>query len=114
MAWHAKETVRDVYEIDAPALAAQYTRRLARDLQDGSCPPEVNRLGRTLERWHTQIVNRRSRPLHQRSHRSHQQPQPNESNASGSGIGNFTNYRIRALLYAGRPNWNLLPALTPP
>ncbi len=57
MAWHAKETVRDVYEIDNPALAAQYTRRLAQDLQDGSCPPEVNKLGRTLERWHTQIVN---------------------------------------------------------
>ena len=26
----------------------------------------------------------------------------------------FTNYRIRALLYAGKPNWTLLDTLTPP
>lgn len=29
------------------------------------------------------------------------------------GITNFGNYRIRALLYAGKPNWNLLATLTP-
>jgi hypothetical protein len=26
---------------------------------------------------------------------------------------NFRNYRIRALLYAGRPNWHLLATVTP-
>ncbi len=26
---------------------------------------------------------------------------------------NFDNYRIRALLYAGRPNWELLDTITP-
>ena len=30
------------------------------------------------------------------------------------GFTNFANYRIRALLYAGRPNWALLDTLTPP
>ena len=30
------------------------------------------------------------------------------------GFRSFANYRIRALLYAGRPDWDLLPALTPP
>ena len=29
------------------------------------------------------------------------------------GMMNFTNYRIRVLLYAGRPNWDLLPTITP-
>ena len=29
------------------------------------------------------------------------------------GFRNFANYRIRALLYAGKPNWRLLAALTP-
>ena len=29
------------------------------------------------------------------------------------GITNFRNYRIRALLYAGRPNWDLLATVTP-
>jgi hypothetical protein len=27
-------------------------------------------------------------------------------------LGRF-NYRIRTLLYAGRPNWDLLPTITP-
>ena len=29
------------------------------------------------------------------------------------GITNLRNYRIRALLYAGKPNWALLATLTP-
>jgi len=29
------------------------------------------------------------------------------------GFRNFANYRIRALLYAGKPNWNLLTTITP-
>jgi len=30
------------------------------------------------------------------------------------GFRRFDHYRIRSLLYAGRPNWTLLDALTPP
>ena len=30
------------------------------------------------------------------------------------GFTNFDNYRIRALLYAGKPDWALLDTLTPP
>ena len=29
------------------------------------------------------------------------------------GFRRFTNYRIRALLYAGKPNWGLLNTITP-
>ncbi|MCY4495375.1 MAG: hypothetical protein OXB92_16135 [Acidimicrobiaceae bacterium] len=29
------------------------------------------------------------------------------------GFTNFANYRIRTLLYAGKPNWALLETLTP-
>jgi hypothetical protein len=29
------------------------------------------------------------------------------------GITNWTNYRTRSLLYAGRPNWTLLDLVTP-
>ena len=57
-AWHAKETVRDIYAIDSPALALRYTLQLADDLQDQSCPPEINKLGRTIARWTPQIANR--------------------------------------------------------
>ena len=30
------------------------------------------------------------------------------------GFHRFDHYRIRALLYAGRPNWDLLDTITPP
>lgn len=30
------------------------------------------------------------------------------------GFRRFAHYRIRALLYAGRPNWTLLDRITPP
>ena len=32
---------------------------------------------------------------------------------AGFGFRNFANYRIRALLYAGKPNWDLLATVTP-
>ena len=56
-AWHCKESVRDIYQIGDPQLAAEFTQQLSGDLQDRSLPPEVNRLGRTLARWATQITN---------------------------------------------------------
>ena len=56
-AWHAKETVRDIYRIDTPVLALRYTLQLADDLGDESCPPEINQLGRTISRWSAQITN---------------------------------------------------------
>ena len=31
----------------------------------------------------------------------------------GFGIRRFANYRIRVLLYAGTPNWDLLDTVTP-
>ncbi|MGQ0850060.1 MAG: transposase, partial [Actinomycetota bacterium] len=55
MAWHAKEVVRSIYDIGDPVLAAELVTRLGQDLQDESCPPETNRLGRTLLRWRDQI-----------------------------------------------------------
>ena len=57
LAWHAKETLRGLYDIDCPQLAGTYLRELADDLTDGDCPPELSRLGRTLRRWHHQIIN---------------------------------------------------------
>ena len=29
------------------------------------------------------------------------------------GFSNFRNYRVRALLYAGKPDWSLLPSISP-
>ena len=111
-AWHAKETVRDIYRIDTPVLALQYTLQLADDLGDESCPPEINQLGRTISRWSAQITN---------GHISKVTNGPTEAlnnlikriKRTAFGFRNFANYRIRALLYAGKPNWDLLASVTP-
>ena len=106
-AWHVKETVRGIYGIDRPAVALRYTLQLADDLQDQSCPPEINQLGRTISRWTPQITN---------WHISKVTNGPTEAlnnlikrtKRAAFGFRNFPNYRIRALLYAGKPDRDLL------
>ncbi len=111
-AWYAKESVRDIYQIGDPKLAAEFTHQLSGDLQDRSLPPETQRLGRTIARWATQILN---------WHHSAVTNGPTEGlnnlikriKRTAFGFRNFANYRIRALLYAGKPNWKLLTTITP-
>lgn len=111
-AWHAKEVVCSIYEHHDPDLALEFVDQLGRDLQDESCPPEVRQLGRTLLRWKHQIA---------AWHRGHVSNGPTEAannlikrvKRAGFGFTNFANYRIRAPLYAGRPNWTLLATVTP-
>ncbi len=108
----AKEVVRSIYEITDGELAGEFVDHLAADLQDQSCPPEVNSLGRTIARWRDQIV---------AWHRARVSNGPTEAvnnlvkriKRVAFGITNFRNYRIRALLYAGRPSWDLLATATP-
>lgn len=112
MAWHAKETVRSIYDIVDPALADEFVARLGGDLQDESCPPEIRQLGRTITRWRHQIA---------AWHRSRVSNGPTEAANNlikrvkrvAFGFRRFAHYRIRALLYAGKPNWELLATITP-
>ncbi|MGD0085478.1 MAG: transposase [Acidimicrobiales bacterium] len=48
--------MRSIYDITDAELAAEFVTELYHDLQDHTCPPEVNQLGRTIERWFDQIV----------------------------------------------------------
>ena len=104
--------MRGIYGIDSPVLALQYTLQLADDLGDESCPTEINKLGRTIARWTPQITN---------WHISKVTNGPTEAlnnlikriKRIAFGFRNFANYRIRALLYAGKPNWDLLATVTP-
>jgi transposase len=106
-AWHTKEIVRSIYAIDDPELAAEFVTQLGVDLQDDSCPPEVQRLGRTITRWRHQIA---------AWHRGRVTNGPTEAvnnlikrvKRVAFGITNWNNYRTRALLYAGKPDWSLL------
>jgi transposase len=112
MAWHAKEVVRSIYDHHDPDVAIEFVTRLGRDLQDESCPPEVRQLGRTIGRWRTQIA---------AWHRAHVSNGPTEANNNlikrvkrvAFGFRRFASYRIRVLLYAGKPNWDLLATITP-
>jgi transposase len=112
MAWHAKEVVASIYEHRDADLAVAFVGRLGKDLQDESCPVEVQGLGRTIVRWKEQIA---------AWHRAHLTNGPTEAANNlikrikrvAFGLTNFRNHRIRVLLYAGRPNWDLLATLTP-
>lgn len=111
-AWHAKEAVRFFYDIPNPDMADRYLVDLAADLQDDDFPPEVNALGRTLTRWRVEIVN---------WHRARASNGPAEAinnlvkrvKRAAFGFRRFRHYRIRSLLYAGKPDWNLLTTITP-
>src|SRR5690606_5225448 len=110
--WHAKEVIRSIYEIDDPQLADQFVTRLAGDLQDRTFPPEVRSLGRTLRRWKDHIV---------AWHQGRATNGPTEAvnnlikrtKRIAFGFRSFRSFRVRALLYAGRPNWDLLATVTP-
>ena len=56
-AWHAKETLRSIYDIPDAEVGAATVNQLAQDLQDPAMPPEINRLGRTISNWRHQIAN---------------------------------------------------------
>ena len=112
LAWHAKETVRGIYDIDDPQLAERWVDELIADCVDASMPIEVQRLGRTIRRWRSQIL-----AWHQCRHTNG--PTESMNNLAkrvkrvAFGFRSFPNFRIRALLYAGRPNWKLLDTITP-
>jgi transposase len=85
---------------------------LATDMQDPSHPPEVRSLGRTLARWFEEITN---------WHKAFVSNGPTEAinnlikriKRIGFGFRSFAHYRIRVLLYAGQPNWDLLATVSP-
>ncbi len=95
------------------ALAVEWVDEIVRDFTDDQMPLEVRRLGRTIGRWRDQIT---------AWHRGRVSNGPTEAinnvvkrvKRVAFGFRRFRNYRIRALLYAGRPNWSLLDTITPP
>jgi transposase len=111
-AWNAKEVVRQIYDHTDPDLAAEWVAEIGRDFTDAEMPYEVRRLGRTITRWAAQIV---------AWHRSHVTNGPTEAvnnlakriKRVAFGLVNFRHHRVRCLLYAGKPDWTLLPTIQP-
>ena len=112
MTRHAKETVRGLYDIVDPDTAAAFLDELIDDMADSEMPVEVRSLAGTLKRWRDQIV---------AWHTAHVSNGPTEAlnnlikriKRVAFGMRRFRHYRIRVLLYAGKPNWDLLAAITP-
>ena len=110
--WQTTEAVRELYAHGDPDLALQWVTQLGRDLQDKDYPIEARSLGRTLIRWKHQIA---------AWHHAHVSNRPTEGvnnlikrvKRAAFGFTSFRNYRIRSLLYAGKPNWKLLATITP-
>ena len=112
-AWHAKENLRSIYDITNPKVGTETVNQLAADLQEPWLPEEVNRLGRTLWSWRTEISNwHKAKVTNAATEAANNLAKRLKRVAFG--FTNFNNYRIRALLYAGKPNWKLLDTLTPP
>jgi transposase len=110
--WEAKEAVRELYSHNDPDLALHWVEQLGNDLQDKDYPSEARSLGRTLIRWKYQIA---------AWHEAQVSNGPTEAvnnlikrvKRAAFGFTSFRNYRIRSLLYAGKPHWELLPTITP-
>jgi transposase len=110
--WEAKEAVRELYAHADPDLALEWVTQLGHDLQDKDYPIEARSLGRTLIRWKNEIA---------AWHQAHVSNGPTEAvnnlikrvKRAAFGFTSFRNYRIRSLLYAGKPNWDLLATIRP-
>ena len=109
-AWWAKEAVRELYEVDDSSLAGGFIDELITDMADRDWPVEVRSMGRTLARWREPII-----AWHDL--RISNGPTESMNNLAkrikrvGFGFRSFRNYRIRTLLYAGKPDWSLLATL---
>lgn len=110
IAYRVKERLRDFYR----TLDATEARAMLQDLENHclrkSMPPEIQKLGRTIRNWFDKICN---------FHLARVSNGPTEAinnlikriKRVGFGFRNFQNYRIRALLYAGKPNWRVLGSI---
>ncbi len=94
-----------------PDLALAWVDQLSTDLHDSGAPPEIRQLGRNTATMANpdRLVARRAGQ--QRAHRDQRPVQAIKPVAFG--MSNFVHWRLRVLLYAGRPDWSKLATDTP-
>lgn len=110
IAYRVKERLRDFYAERDPDDARRILEELMSHCLKRAMPPEIQRLGRTIKRWFDKLCN---------YHLARVSNGPTESlnnlikriKRIAFGFRNFENYRIRALLYAGKPNWRVLGSI---
>jgi transposase len=110
IAYRVKERLRDFYRTTNLEEARAMLEELRGHCEKRAMPPEIQKLGRTIRTWFDKICNH---------HIARVSNGPTESlnnlikrvKRIGFGFRNFRNYRIRALLYAGKPNWRVLGSI---
>lgn len=110
IAYRVKERLRDFYRTIDATEARTMLDELQEHCRRPSMPPEIQKLGRTIRNWFDKICN---------FHLARVSNGPTEAinnlikriKRVGFGFRNFENYRIRALLYAGKPNWRVLGSI---
>ena len=110
IAYRVKERLRDFYRTFDVTEARSMLEELKDHCLRRSMPPEIQKLGRTIRHWFDKICN---------FHLARVSNGPTEAinnlikriKRIGFGFRNFQNYRIRALLYAGKPNWRVLGSI---
>jgi transposase len=110
IAYRIKERLRDFYRTSDADEARQLLDELVQHCVKKAMPPEIQKLGQTLRRWFDKLCN---------YHLAKVSNGPTEAlnnlikriKRIGFGFRNFENYRIRALLYAGKPNWRVLGSI---
>ena len=110
IAYRVKERLREFYRTFDVAEARSMLEELKDHCLRHTMPPEIQKLGRTIRTWFDKISN---------FHLARVSNGPTEAinnlikriKRVGFGFRNFENYRIRALLYAGKPNWRVLGSI---
>jgi transposase len=110
LAYRVKEALSDFYEIPEINAAREALLLIDNHAKKKSMPPELKRLARTIEKWFEKIM---------AYHLAKVTNAPTEGlnnlikriKRVGFGFRNFDNYRIRALLYAGKPNYRILSSI---
>ena len=109
VAYLAKERVRDFYRAATDEALKMFDEIIA-ECSKKSMPPELQKLARTLSNWREEITNWVIARVSNG---------PTEAlnnlikrvKRTGYGFRNFQSYRIRILLYAGKPNWRILDSI---
>lgn len=110
IAYRVKERLREFYRCTDLNTAHAMLTELIEHCQRPAMPAELRKLGRTLNKWFDKICN---------FHIARVSNGPTEAlnnlikriKRIGFGFRNFGNYRVRALLYAGKPNWRILGSI---
>ena len=110
ISYRVKERLRDFYRTHESDEARTMLEELLEHCVSRAMPPEIQKLGKTIETWFEKICN---------FHVARVTNAPTEAlnnlikriKRVGFGFRNFANYRIRVLLYAGKPNWRVLGSI---